>query len=39
MARRVAPLPWFDERRVGPETTTDQLVTMILEDLGHRIAD
>lgn len=33
------PLPWFDERRVGPETTTDQLVTMILEDLGHRIVD
>lgn len=29
------PLPWFDERRVGPETTTDQLVKIVLEDLGH----
>lgn len=28
------PLPWFDERRVGPETTTEELVKIIVEDLG-----
>jgi predicted kinase len=27
------PLPWFDERRVGPETATEDLVSIILEDL------
>ncbi len=27
------PLPWFDERRVGPETT-EELVKIIVEDLG-----
>lgn len=33
MARRGQPLPWFDERRVGPETTTEELVKIIVEDL------
>ncbi|KJL18704.1 hypothetical protein RN51_03545 [Microbacterium oxydans] len=27
------PLPWFDERRIGPEIGTDELVSIIVEDL------
>ena len=27
------PLPWFDERRVGPEDTTSEIVASILRDL------
>ncbi|MFE6733614.1 AAA family ATPase [Microbacterium sp. NPDC057650] len=27
------PLPWFDETRVGPEVTTEDLVSMVLRDL------
>lgn len=30
------PLPWCDERRVGPEQTTAELVSIILEDLRGR---
>ena len=29
------PLPWHDERRIGPETTTDELVSTILRDVGQ----
>lgn len=27
------PLPWYAEHRVGPETTTDELVSIVLSDL------
>lgn len=30
------PLPWFDEERVGPEVGTDELVSVILQDIGGR---
>lgn len=30
------PLPWLDERRIGPETTTEELVACILKELNER---
>lgn len=30
------PLPWFEEHRVGPEVGTDELVSVILHDIGGR---
>ncbi|WP_188436624.1 hypothetical protein [Microbacterium murale] len=27
------PLPWFKEQRIGPESTTDEIVSAILRDL------
>lgn len=28
------PLPWYEERRIGRETSVDELVSSILDDLG-----
>ena len=28
------PLPWFDERRIGPDVPAEQIVAMILQDAG-----
>ena len=34
------PLPWFDERRIGPEQSADAIVSLILADLDpQRSAD
>lgn len=30
------PLPWYEERRVREDTTADELVSIILDDLGQR---
>ena len=30
------PLPWIDERRIGPDVAMGQIVSMILEDVGQR---
>jgi len=27
------PLPWFDERRIGPDARPGEIVSMILQDL------